>query len=187
MRKWRLRWTEPKFGSGISDSRTQTLTVAGTGRRHQATSGCSGSRLRVTDVPLPWSLQTGLSGQPGLAHPPALTWPGGLGGSRVFPAAAVSLTRASASRKYRSFVRPDVPALSVCSALAPHDSSPLPVLGPRGWAGRESRWGEGRVPAEILDHNFRLFFCQWHLLSPHPPRQPTLESLHFRDKTPGIG
>lgn len=145
MRKWRLRWTEPKFGSGISDSRTQTLTVAGTGRRHQAISGCSGSRLRVTDVPLPWSLQTGLSGQPGLAHPPALTWPGGLGGSRVFPAAAVSLTRASASRKYRSFVRPDVPALSVCSALAPHDSSPPPCPGSQGmgWEGIKVGGGAG--------------------------------------------
>lgn len=117
----------------------------------------------------PWSLQTGLSGRPGLAPPPARTWQGGLGGSRVFPAAAVSLTRISASRKYRSFVPPDLPARSVCSALAPHDSSPLPVLGPRGWAGRESRWGEGRGQTEILDHNFRLFFCQWHLLFCFPP------------------
>lgn len=95
MRKWRLRWTEPRFKSRdvwLQKSKLTScdcwdwLASASSPGLQAAQAIGSGSGTS----PLPWGLQTGPSGQLGLADPPALAW---RGPSRVFPAAAVSHPR----------------------------------------------------------------------------------------------
>lgn len=92
MRKWRLRPTESRFKSRdvwLQNPKLRHPVVAVTGWCHHRLQSPAAQAVGLGSgtSSLPWGLQTGPSGRPGLADPPAPAW---RGPSRVFPAAGVS-------------------------------------------------------------------------------------------------